>query len=189
MVLCSRCTGTDLGTLIEHGCTEAVAGPNGHSSNYRMIEGLSLAALTKAAIQGCDLCSLIHHEVLDKTSKKVACEQVTDNTLISVSLLFEKCHANLAPNPAQCDALQIECWTGGRETCHRIKLTLAAEGNGQHISQKRSAWDPSLWRSWMDDCLKTHEACSAFKHNGYTPTRLVDVGLVDTLPNLIESYG
>lgn len=39
----------------------------------------------------------------------------------------------------------------------------------------------------MNDCANTHDTCNAMMRNGYAPTRVIDVGSIDTAPKLVES--
>jgi hypothetical protein len=118
MVLCSQCAEIDFGTLIERACTKTeVEAPDASSRRNRvLIKYLSFANLREAAIQGCDLCSLIHHGVLATTSTKDSREHLADDTPLVVFLMFNRCHPDLVQVTAQCRSLLVEypIWCGVR---------------------------------------------------------------------------
>lgn len=195
MGLCSRCAKLDFGLLIERACIEAEVDPASADSSIPdspIIENLSFAALSKAAIEGCDLCSLIRHGLIDQTSARPAqwTTHFSDDALLVVSIVRERCHPDLAPVLAQCCALHVKYSTEGRLPEEAwIELSLVSDVSSRHVSAKRSPWNPSLWCSWKDACLKTHEKCNALKQNQYAPTRLIDVASVSTTPKLTETCG
>jgi hypothetical protein len=192
MVLCDRCAEIDFGLLIERACIEAVAEPTntGYFPPYPIVKDLSYAILRLAAIQGCDLCSLIQQALLDRMGTRPDPEQLTDDGSINMSIMLVPCHPDLAPTQVQCRALQV-VYSKGCVPAHEalIGMTRASQANGQYVSGKRFPWNPSLWRSWMNDCMEMHDTCNAIKQNGYAPTRLIDIGSTDTAPSLVESYG
>jgi hypothetical protein len=101
-----------------------------------------------------------------------------------------RCHPDFAPVRAQCRALSVVYSSGDVPTYEEwIGLNLATEEYSQYVSGKRLPWNPSLWRSWIEDCIKTHGTCNAIKQAGCAPTRLIDIGSIDTATKLIESYG
>jgi hypothetical protein len=151
-----------------------------------VIKDLSFDILRETASQGCDLCSLIHDGLLAATSASNPSEQLKDDTSLVVSIMLERCHPDLAPVPAQCTHLMAMYSNGDVDDQGWFHLTLASEGNGQYVSGTRLDWNPSLWCSWMDDCINKHRTCGAVEHNGYAPTRLVDIGCIDTPAKLIE---
>jgi len=192
MVLCERCAGIDFGLLIERACIEAVEKPanSGFFASFPITKGLSFAALRQAVALGCDLCSLIHQGLLDNASTRSAHEQLTDDTLIDVLIARERCHSKFAPISVQCSGLQVVYSNADMQPDRAwMGLTLESEGVGQHVSGRHFSWNPSLWRSWMNDCIKTHGTCLTIEKDGYAPTRLIDVGSVDTAPRLVESHG
>ncbi|KAM0702672.1 hypothetical protein Q7P35_010103 [Cladosporium inversicolor] len=190
MVLCDRCAGIDFGSLIERACIEAAEGPANSASlqPYTIVQDLSFAALRRDATQGCDLCSLIHDGLLDRVSTRPTSEQLADDALIVVSITLERCHLDFSPTAVQCSALWVICSNRDVELDEKwIGLPLESEGYSQYVSGKRYFWNPSLWCSWMNDCANTHDTCNAIKRNGYAPTRVIDVGSIDTAPKLVGS--
>lgn len=150
MVLCDRCAGIDFGSLIERACIEAAEDPAISASlqPYTIVQDLPFAVLRWDATQGCDLCSLIHDELLDRMSTRPTPEQLTDDTLIVVSIMLERCHPDLSPIAVQCIALLVMCSNRDVELDGGwIGLTLESEGYSQYVSGKRYPWNPSLWRS------------------------------------------
>lgn len=125
--------------------------------------------------------------------RRSAFEQITDDTFIALSIARERCHSDFSPILVQCSTLSVKCSNRGvqrDEACTSyIEMTIESEGNSEYMPRKRHQWNPLLWRSWMDDCARTHGTCNANKRNGYAPTRLIDVGSIDTTPKLIESNG
>lgn len=199
MVLCDRCAGIDFGSLIERACIEAVGVPSkpNYIPPHPITKDFSFAVLRSAALQGCDLCSLIHRGLLDRTNtrpirKDSKFEDLKLDSMLVMSIKLERCHEDLAPVEAQCSALKVQCYTSNTDlgkAWNGIWLTLASETNSQYVPAKRLAWNPSLWCSWMDNCITRHETCEATKQDGNPPTRLVDVGSIDTQPKLVVSCG
>jgi hypothetical protein len=179
MVLCDRCAGIDFGSLIERACIEAVGVPSkpNYIPPHPITKDFSFAVLRSAALQGCDLCSLIHRGLLDRTNtrpirKDSKFEDLKLDSMLVMSIKLERCHEDLAPVEAQCSALKVQCYTSNTDlgkAWNGIWLTLASEMNSQYVPAKRLAWNPSLWCSWMDNCITRHETCEATKQDGNPP--------------------
>lgn len=140
MVLCGRCAEIDFGSLIERVCIEAAEEPanSGFFAYSPITKDFSFAVLRSAAIQGCDLCSLIHQGLLDSTSKRSEPEQLTDDGTIAMSIMLVHCHPDFAPVRAQCRAIQVDYSNEGVRTYEAwIGLNLATEGNSQYVSGQR----------------------------------------------------
>lgn len=195
MVLCGQCVDIDFGLLIERGCAGADVLSKielGFFPNPPTIKKVSFATLRNAAFWGCDLCSFIYRALLGRRVTWLALEDITDDTMLILSVVLERCYSDLAPAQAQCSGLAVQYSNGRegpREAWRKIGVTLASEGDNQYVPGRRSAWNPSLWCSWMKDCIKKHELCNITRHNGYTPTRLLDVGSIETTPKLVVSCG
>lgn len=110
-----------------------------------MIDKVSYAVLRDAAIWGCDLCSLIQRGLLDRTITCLAPADLTDDTIVVMSLVLERCYSDLAPIQAQCGGLEIQYFCGNEDldkTWNKIELTLASEAYSQYVSGRPSAWSP-----------------------------------------------
>lgn len=111
-----------------------------------------------------------------------------DNTPIMLSLILERCTPNCESVSVQCYALCAAVQAGTEVAEDSVTITVASNiGSSPYIAQKRATWNPDLWRSWMDDCCKTHTLCNAIKQHEHAPTRLIDVGSETIAPRLIES--
>lgn len=131
MVLCSRCAKIDFGLLIERACTEPAVQRMkiGFFPYPSMIDTVSYAVIRDAAIWGCDLCSLIQRGLLDRMITWLAPADLTDDTIVVMSVVLERCYSDLAPIQVQCGGLEIQCFYGNEDldkTWNRIGLTLAS---------------------------------------------------------------
>jgi diadenosine tetraphosphatase ApaH/serine/threonine PP2A family protein phosphatase len=199
MALCSRCASIDFGDHIERACSEAnFEQGNRYADNryaHTIIKDIPWVAITQAAGSGCELCVMMRHGMLDVPSRpfvdRIRKETpLLDTTLVEISLSIEQCHPDLAPISAQCYGLcvSIPNETYRRSDCTTLALSSTIPSS-PFVSQARSTWNPSLWRSWVDDCTEKHIICIDIQSVSYTPTRLIDVGSDLLEPRLVESCG
>jgi hypothetical protein len=179
------------GVLIEHVCAELDFG-QAYYYNHTILEDISLAEIKQAALSGCELCVLMRHGLLDGQypDSPVPRTPLLDTALIRLSLSWDRCHPDFAPTPAQCYGLQLS-FQGDRSRSIDIAMLALSSDNARnpHVSRSRSNWNPSLWRSWVEDCTGKHGSCEATGGNRYTPTRLIDLSSGAETLRLIESCG
>ena len=194
MALCSRCASIDFGDHIERACSEANF-EQGNRYAHTIIKDIPWVAITQAAGSGCELCVMMRYGMLDVPSPSFVDRirketPLLDTTLVEISLSIEKCHPDLAPISAQCYGLcvSIPNETYRRSDCTTLALSSTIPSS-PFVSQARSTWNPSLWRSWVDDCTEKHIICIDIQSVSYTPTRLIDVGSDLLEPRLVESCG
>lgn len=193
MVLCSRCASIDFGLLVERACTEAEITPGPvRLPLFRIMEGIRFSDIKDAALQGCELCGMIRYGLLELPDPLSSPRDLllVDHTSIELSLTLENCHWDLSRNYAQCYGLHASYPTFLSESIARVMLTLSSNDvTSPYLSRNRSSWSPLLWRSWIDECVESHEPCYSLDRTKYTPTRLIDVRSAATTPRLVESCG
>jgi hypothetical protein len=191
MVLCDRCVAIDFGLLIERACSEARPEPLSDAlSQFKITEDVPFADIKNAAHQGCELCGMIQYGLLDMPYLHVPDNDVRPgpDTAITLLLVLQKCHPDFTTTYAQCYGLRASHRLAPPHVNGGVTLTLASSnGNNPRVSKLRSSWNPALWRSWIDDCVGTHEQCKPTDLTQYTPTRLIDVGSGTAAPRLVES--
>jgi hypothetical protein len=192
MVLCNRCAAIDFGLLIERACSEIRTTP-GYDilPAYAVAAGTPYGDIRKAALQGCELCDMIQYGlfVVPSPVSHAGGLPLVDDTPIELSLTMEMCHPDLAPSYTQCYSLCASHLIGTSTIRASVTLTLASSnGNSPCVSKQRASWDPALWRSWLEDCVETHEPCKSIDPNRYTPTRLIDMRAGTSGLRLVESY-
>jgi hypothetical protein len=192
MVLCNRCAAIDFGLLIERACSEIRMTP-GYDilPACAVAEGTPFGDVRKAALQGCELCGMIQYGLLAVPSLVSHADglPLVDDTPIELSLTMEMCHPDLAPLYVQCYSLCASYLIGTSTIRASVTMTLASSnGNSPCVSKQRASWDPALWRSWVDACVKTHDMSKPIDPNRYTPTRLIDMRAGTARLRLVESY-
>jgi hypothetical protein len=192
MVLCNRCAAIDFGLLIESACSETRTTP-GYAilPAYAVADDTPFGDVKEAAHQGCELCGMIQYGLLALPNpiSQDGDLPLVDGTPIELSLTMETCHPDLAPLCAQCYSLCASYLTGTSTIRNSVILTPASSnGNNPCVSKQRASWDPALWRSWVNRCVKTHEPCKPLDSKRYTPTRLIDMRSGTAKLRLVESY-
>lgn len=186
MVLCRRCALLDFGLLIERACTET---DRLKLTPEPFLGGISYVEIRQAAAEGCELCRAFQRCILEEDLPAPS-----DGVLFNISLHIFECLSERSPVLRQCFSLLIDIDHDGRESLNwfgpwRV-LSLESVGScSPYVVGKRKAWNPSLWRSWVDDCNRYHGLCNASfaaEHVNYTPTRLIDVRPDLGSPRLVE---
>jgi hypothetical protein len=195
MVLCNRCAAINFGWLIEYACAETSTTGLERGMNplslFKVTEDMAFADIKKAADQGCELCGMIQHGLVDPRDPFLLDKDLSlvNDTPIELSLTTEMCHPNLAPSSVQCYSLCASYPSRVMTVRDRVTFTLASSnGNNSCVSKHCTSWTPALWRSWVGDCVRTHEPCKPIDSNRYTPTRLIDVRSGTTALRLVESH-
>lgn len=180
MVLCSRCATIDLALLVERICSEDV--PQKNTRGLAVFAGRSFSNIDAAAAQGCELCSALRQVI----TRMYPFAEPPHDTRFYASLTAEWCHPVLAPVAAQCYGVTIF----NPDDSLEWTLNIASEHQGSSfLPNKRASWDPTLWRSWMDDCMNKHATCNAVDQETYTPTRLIEVTESLPSPRLVKLEG
>lgn len=191
MMLCSRCASLDFGSLIERACDQTEVEPGNHDlPSHIGYQDVPFDDIKQAAAQGCQLCQMIQYGHTQVPSQWFGEEmRPKDDTPIMLSLILERCMPNRESVSAQCYALCAAVQAGTEVAEDSVTITIASNiGSSPYVAQKRALWNPDLWRSWMDNCCKTHTLCKAIKQIEHAPTRLIDVGSETIAPRLIESH-
>lgn len=191
MLFCSRCASLDFGSLIERACDQTEVEPGNHDlPSHIGYQDVPFDDIKQAAAQGCQLCQMIQYGHTQVPSQWFGEEmRPKDDTPIMLSLILERCMPNRESVSAQCYALCAAVQAGTEVAEDSVTITIASNiGSSPYVAQKRALWNPDLWRSWMDNCCKTHTLCKAIKQIEHAPTRLIDVGSETIAPRLIESH-
>jgi hypothetical protein len=109
---------------------------------------------------------------------------------MQIGLSVEPCHPDFAPISAQCYGLHVSIMDVFLPQEDYATLVLPSTvASSPYISKVRSTWNPSLWRSWIDDCTDKHTSCNTTQDTNCTPTRLIDVSSDKLEPHLVKSCG